>query len=71
MSDAHRLAGVYNQRRTRDDVEWFVAPNGEVMLRDNPEWVAKRNRERAESAERDRKQFNHRQKFPVQEAADA
>ncbi len=62
-SYAQALADQRNAQLTRDDIEWFVAPNGEVLLRDKPHWTARRTRELADAAERDRRQFNHRQAY--------
>lgn len=70
MNEARTLCAQYNQRRSRSDVVWFLSDAGELMLRDCPDWQAQHTKRLAERAESDRRQFNHRQKFPVQEAAD-
>lgn len=69
-SYAEALAAQYNARLTRNDVEWFVDAGGNIRLRDRPSWSAARTRELEDQAERDRQQFKHRQRYPVQEAAE-
>lgn len=72
MASEHtlRMCAAYNASRTRDDTVWIVTPSGDLVLTDRPEWTAKRTKELAEAAERDRQQFNHRQRYPIQEAAE-
>lgn len=59
-----------NASMHRDDIEWFVTHDGQTALRDRADWQAKRTREMAIAAESERRQFNHRQNYPVQEAAE-
>lgn len=65
MTDPHLWAADRNRTMNRGDIEWFVAPSGELMLRDKPSWQAKRTNELARNAERDRRDWMHRQNFPV------
>lgn len=67
MTDAYSIAAQRNTNLSRDDIEWFVAASGELMLRDKPSWTERRTKELAASAEAARRDFNHRQRYPAQE----
>jgi hypothetical protein len=57
--------GWQNIRLTRRDIEWAPTGNGGVFLRDRQEWSTEHGRKGEERAERERKDFNHRQRYPV------
>lgn len=71
MSDdyLHRHAAHLNANLQRDDIEWVVA-GGSLKLQDKPSWSQRRTRELEIAAERSRQQFNHRQRYPIQDAAE-
>lgn len=69
-SYAEDLAAEYNSRLTRDDVEWIVGADGGMQLVDKPSASAARTKELEATTEAARRQFNHRQQYPVSEAAE-
>ena len=64
------LADRYNQMRSRTDCEWIDTPDGGVALAQTRGWTQAYTKHLASKAERDRQQFNHRQNYPIQEAAE-
>lgn len=54
-----------NQTMTRTDIEWVLDGRGGAYLRDVPAASAARTRELQANAERDRRDYNHRQRYPV------
>lgn len=70
---AQQWCDMRNSNMPRDDIEWFVTPDGQTALRDRADWQAKRTKEMAIAAESERRQFNHRTRYPAtatQEAAE-
>lgn len=62
-----------NASMHRDDIEWFVTHDGQTALRDRADWQAAHTRDLARKAEADRRDWMHRQNYPVtavQEAAE-
>ena len=53
-----------NASLPRNDVEWVVTPTG-LQLRDKPSWTAANAKRIAKEAERERADYNHRQRFPI------
>lgn len=70
VSDPYQWVAQRNANLKRDDIEWYVSANGEPLLRDRADWSARRAKEIEAAAERDRQQFNHRQQYPIQDAAE-
>lgn len=68
------LCDAYNEVLSPGDAErgcrWEVAPNGELKFGFPRHVTDKLTRDRAEAAERERQQYNHRQRHPMQEAAE-
>lgn len=71
---AYDLADAYNavlsDGSRQRGVEWTVLPNGELHLGVSEAFTTAHTKQLAAEAERDRLQFNHRQRHPMQEAAE-
>lgn len=65
MSYAHDLARAYNQRlaerdhKRAEEIEWYVT-NGNIRLRDIPEWSHRRASAVEQTREYERQEFNRR-----------
>lgn len=64
------LAALYNAQSSRDDCMWIDTPDGGAMLTQTREWTEAHTKHLAASAEAARRDFNHRQRYPAQEAAE-
>lgn len=54
-----------NRTMARKDIEWVPDEKGGAYLRDKPSVSAARMEEGKRAAERERREYNHRQKYPI------
>lgn len=60
---AHDLARHRNENLNRQDIEWAVSEQGQLYLRDKPEWSARRTVELQRQSDDDRERWKRAQRI--------
>lgn len=59
------LLDAYNASLSRTDIEWALDDSGNLYLRDKANWTAAHTRSMDDRADRDRQEWQRRQRNPV------